>query len=69
MTQHGNPLRRQSIVDAVRALFMYGRESEQYKRAIRWLVQSGDHKYVQSATPDQVQEIRASLGIQPWEAA
>lgn len=64
-----NPLNRPTIVAAVQTLFQHGRSSEQYKLAIRRVIAAGDHRYVQSASPDQVIEIRRAIGIRDHQSA
>lgn len=64
-----NPLNRPTIVAAVQTLFQHGRNSAEYKLAIKRIIAAGDHRYVQSASPDQVVEIRRAIGIRDHQSA
>lgn len=65
--RHDNPLNRPAIIQAVQALFEHGRHSEQYKLAIKRVIAAGYMFTVQQASPHDVAEVRAALGIDPME--
>jgi hypothetical protein len=64
-----NPLNRPTIVAAVHTLFQHGRNSAEYKLAIKRVIAAGDHLRVQAASPDQVIEIRRAIGIRDHQSA
>lgn len=54
------------IMAAAAALFQHGRQSIHYHRAIREL-HPMDRMQVQTASPEQVIQVRQAFGVQPWE--
>lgn len=61
-----NLLDNQRIMNAAAALFQHGRRSPHYIRTIQQLTPH-DRAVVQFASPQQVEQVRAAFGVQPWE--